>query len=153
MQRNALMSQDLIQRVRDALAAFNAKDWSRYRSLLGEDAIYDEEATHRRVEGADEVIQAIRPWTEAFPDAFGTEVSVHASGDTVIQEMLWQGTNTGPFFGALASISPTGKKVRVPAVQVIRFEGDKIVEMRHYFDLMTIFMQIGAAPQPQPARP
>jgi steroid delta-isomerase-like uncharacterized protein len=144
-------SQDLIDRARQQLATFNAKDWSRYQTEFTDDALYDEEATHRLVKGPDEIVQAVKLWTDGFHDAKGSEVSVYAQGDTVILEILWQGTNTRRLFGALAGVPPSGKKVKVPAVQVIRFDGDKIAEIRHYFDLMTVLEQIGAAPQPQPA--
>jgi steroid delta-isomerase-like uncharacterized protein len=148
-----MSSQDLIDRARDQLATFNGKDWSRYKSQFTDEAIYEEEATHRRVTGPDEIVKTVKPWTEAFPDVKGTEVSVYAQNDTVILEVLWQGTHTGKLFGPLAQLPPSKKKVKVPAVQVIRFDGDKVAEIRHYFDLMTILEQIGAAPQPQPQAP
>jgi hypothetical protein len=37
--------------------------------------------------------------------------------------------------------------VRLPAVLVLRFEGDRIREGRHYFDLLSLLRQIGIAPQ------
>jgi steroid delta-isomerase-like uncharacterized protein len=124
----------------------NAKDWKRYRAGLSDDATYEEEATHRQASGADEVIKSIKAWVDAFPDLKGTEVSAYASGDTVIMELVWEGTHRGPLFGPMASIPPSGKKGKVSAVQKFRFEGDKVAEMRHYFDLLTVLQQIGVSP-------
>jgi steroid delta-isomerase-like uncharacterized protein len=146
---------DLIKKARENLAAFNAKDWNKLKNTMADDTVYDEEATHRKVTGADHVVKALKLWADAFPDAKGTEVSIHSSGDTVIMEILWEGTHKGPLFGPMASIKASGKKVKVPAVEVFRFDNGKIVEDRHYFDLMTILQQIGAMPAagPQPAAP
>jgi hypothetical protein len=41
--------------------------------------------------------------------------------------------------------------VKLPAVQVNTFKGDKIVESKEYFDLMTLLAQIGALPAPATA--
>jgi hypothetical protein len=41
----------------------------------------------------------------------------------------------------------TNKRAKVPAVVVQRFDGDKMREIRHYFDLMTLLAQLGVLPQ------
>lgn len=44
---------------------------------------------------------------------------------------------------------PLGDKpVRFPAVQVVRVEGGKTKETRHYFDMMGMLQQLGAVPAP-----
>jgi steroid delta-isomerase-like uncharacterized protein len=141
-----MAAQDLIQKAREHLDTFNAKDWKRYRAGFTDDATYDEEATHRQATGADEIIKNVKQWVDAFPDLKGTEVSAYSSGDTAIMEIFWEGTHRGPLFGPMASIPPSGKKGKVSAVQVIRFEGGKVAEMRHYFDLLTVLQQIGVMP-------
>jgi predicted ester cyclase len=50
--------------------------------------------------------------------------------------------------GPLGTIPPTGKRVEVKAVQVVKVRGDKIAETRHYFDLMGLLQQVGAVPTP-----
>ena len=46
----------------------------------------------------------------------------------------------------MGTIPPSGRKVEVPAVQVINVSGDKITQVRHYFDLLGLLQQIGAVP-------
>jgi predicted ester cyclase len=58
-------------------------------------------------------------------------------------EVLWEGTHTGLLKGPFGEIPATGKRGSVNAVQIFHFEGDKIRELRHYFDLMTVLNQIG----------
>jgi predicted ester cyclase len=70
-----------------------------------------------------------------------------ASGNTVAQEITWEGTQSGPLQGPGGTIPATGKRAVVPAVQVLTFEGDKIKETRHYFDMMGMLQQLGVGPR------
>jgi len=71
---------------------------------------------------------------------------VTEGADTVVLEITWQGTHTGDLISSMGAIPPSQKRVKLAAVQVIRFKGDKVVETRHFFDLMTLLAQIGAVP-------
>ncbi len=142
-----MAKQDLIQRARENIEAFNAGDWNRYKALWTPDGVYHELATQRRLQGPDQQIEANRGWKEAFPDAAGKVSNVVASGNTVALEITWEGTQSGPLVGPGGTIPASGKRVVVPAAQVITFEGDRIKEARHYFDMMGLLQQIGAVPQ------
>jgi len=76
---------------------------------------------------------------------------VTEGADTVVLEITWQGTHTGDLISSMGAIPPSQKRVNLEAVQVVRFKGDKIVETRHFFDLMTLLAQIGALPVPATA--
>ena len=82
----------------------------------------------------------------SVPDAKGTITKVTEGADTVVLEITWQGTHTGDLISSMGAIPPSQKRVKLAAVQVIRFKGDKVVETRHFFDLMTLLAQIGAVP-------
>ena len=103
-------------------------------------------ATQRRIQGADGIVAANQGWKSAFPDAKGTETSVVASGDTVVQEITWSGTNTGPMETPGGTMPATGKSASVRAVMVSTFDGDKIKETHHYFDMMSMLQQLGVMP-------
>ena len=45
----------------ELVAAFNAADWPRFRATLGDDLVYEEAGTGRRVEGGDAYLQLSRP--------------------------------------------------------------------------------------------
>jgi hypothetical protein len=51
-----------------SILAYNHKDWQKAKESLRHDAVYDEKATHRRIEGRDDIITAWQGWAKAFPD-------------------------------------------------------------------------------------
>ena len=144
-----MAEQDLIRLAREGIDAFNAGDWERFKATLTPNSIDDEVATGQRTQGPDQIAQNAQGWKQAFPDARGTVTSAVASGNTATLEITWEGTHTGTLEGPGGSIPPSGKRVAMRAVQVITFEGDKVKENHHYFDMMTLLQQIGAIPQPQ----
>lgn len=129
------------------LKAFCDGDWSTYKQLLADGAVYEEEATTRRITGADEIVRAVQPWKNAFPDMGFKLKEAIGSGDAVVCEVEWTGTHKGALIGKMGNIPPTGKTARVPAVLVVRFDGERIRESRHYFDLLSLLAQLGITPQ------
>lgn len=138
---------DVVAIARENIDAYNAADWERYRALLAPGAIYEELATQRRL-GVDAAIEASKGWKRTFPDSKGTITKSFGSGDHAVLEITWNGTQTGALSGPLGTIPATGKPVEVKAVQIVRVQGDKIAEVRHYFDLMGLLAQLGAVPTP-----
>jgi steroid delta-isomerase-like uncharacterized protein len=129
------------------LKAFCSGDWNTYKQLLTEDCVFEEEPTSRSAEGPDEVVKLIEGWKRAFPDVQATLKQTVASGDAIVAEIEWSGTHKGTLSGPLGDIPATNKKGKIAAVEVARFEGDKIREVRHYFDLLSLFRQLGISPQ------
>jgi len=138
---------DALAIARENINAYNAADWGRFKSTLSADSTYEELATQRRL-GVDDAVEATKDWKRSFPDSTGTITKSFGSGDDAVLEITWNGTHTGELRGPLGSIPPTGKRVVIKAVQVIKVRGDKIAETRHYFDLMGLLQQIGAVPAP-----
>ena len=66
------MPEKLINLVKEHLRLFSAKDWVKYRAMMLPTVVYEEPATHRKVNGVDEMLNAIQLWTVAFPDLKGT---------------------------------------------------------------------------------
>jgi steroid delta-isomerase-like uncharacterized protein len=133
---------------REGIESYNAGDFDRLRSLLADDFYEEELATQRRLEGADARVQAAQSWKRAFPDEHGTITGVYSSGDTVAVEVTWEGTHSGPMaIPDGQELPPSNKRVTVKSVQVIEVENGSMKVLRHYFDLMTLLQQIGAADQ------
>src|SRR5437899_7523550 len=145
------MGTDKIKMAKEGIEACSAGDWERCKAPLSSDAIYEELATQRKVQGPDQIVEASKGWKEAFPDAKGTITKVTEGADTVVLEITWQGTHTGDLVSPMGAIPPSRKRVNLSAVQVVRFKGDKVAETRHFFDLMTLLAQIGALPVPATA--
>ncbi len=125
------------------LEAFNSNDLDGYMRLVG-DAEYHELATHRSLSG-DALREALAGWRAAFSDATGTVTNSIESAGQVVQEITWNGTHDGPLVTPEGEIPASGARQTTPAIIVNVYEGDELKEMRHYFDLMTLMSQIGAA--------
>jgi steroid delta-isomerase-like uncharacterized protein len=136
---------NVIEIAKASITAYNEKDWSKAKDMLAADAVYDEKGTHRRIQGADDIIGAFQGWANAFPDSKATFVSEFASGDTAVLELVWKGVHTGPLQTPTGIIPASNKPVEMPACQVVQVEGDKIKSATHYFDMLTMLSQIGAS--------
>jgi steroid delta-isomerase-like uncharacterized protein len=139
------MADTAVDLARESIQCFSAGDFDRLRSLLADDSYEEEHATQRRLQGADAQVAAARGWKEAFPDGRGTVQNAYADGNTVVLELTWEGTQTGPLRTPDGQeMPPSNRHGSVHACQVMEIEDGKIKATRAYFDLMTILQQIGA---------
>ncbi len=140
-----MATQDLTSAARDVVDAFNTADWERCKAILAEDSVYDEVGTSRCLAGHDEIIPALQAWREAMPDVKGTVDSALATGNSVVLEITWQGTHTGPLPGPSGPIAATGKQQTTRAGWVLDFDGGRVQRSRHYFDMLSFMQQLGLA--------
>jgi steroid delta-isomerase-like uncharacterized protein len=143
---------NVIEIAKASITAFNEKDWNKIETLLAPDAIYDEKATNRRLQGAENIIEALKGWASAFPDAKASFVRELVAGDTAIFQLVWTGSHTGPLQTPSGPIPASNRAVELPACSVIQVEGEKVKNDTHYFDLLTLLTQIGAAGADAPSR-
>jgi len=136
-----------VSMVRDHIQAFSRKDWDAWKKTVAPDAIYEEAATHRSLAGRENIMAGLQTWTMAFPDLHATITNALASGNEVMAEITWEGTQTGPLMGPMGAFPATGKRGAIRAVEVFVFEEGLIKRMRHYFDMMDILRQMGALPE------
>lgn len=139
---------DLVQVADAFIKAFDAGDWLQFRAPLSPDVAYEETGTGRRTQGADVYVQLVQGWKQAFPDVTGTIRQAIGSGNTVVQEITWQGTHTGELLGPAGTKPPSGKQIAVPASVWYTFQGDQIREIHHHLDMMSMLQQLGAIPAP-----
>ena len=64
---SVIEADDMIDTAKASILAYNHKDWRKAKESLHHDAVYDEKATHRRIEGRDDIITAWQGWAKAFP--------------------------------------------------------------------------------------
>jgi steroid delta-isomerase-like uncharacterized protein len=130
---------------RESIECFNAGDFDRLRALLADDSYEDELATQRHLEGADAQVEAARGWKQAFPDGRGTVEGAYMDGNTVMLELTWEGTQSGPMKTPDGQELPaSNRRATVRACEVMEIEDGQVQATRHYFDLMTVLQQIGA---------
>ena len=141
--------EDLVQVADDMIDAINKDDWQRLKASLNPTVVYDEIGTGRHMQGADDYVQLCQAWKQVFPDATAKIHRTLASGDTVIQEITWEGTHSGPLTGPSGTIPPSGKGVAIRTCMLLSFAGNQVSELHQYVDAMGMMTQIGVIPAPQ----
>jgi C-1 hydroxylase len=83
---------------------------------------------------------------EHFPDTNATVHEMLAEGDLMASRITVSGTHKGNFVG----VPPTGKKVDIEAIDMVRIKIGKIEEHWGLTDVMGLIQQLGVMPgQPQ----
>lgn len=93
--------------------------------------------------GRDDVLELYRGMRIAFPDGRFELVRALQAGCTVVVELRFHGTHTGPFYVAGGSIPATGRTVSYRTCDVIDARDGKFVEWHAYFDQAPILAQLG----------
>jgi steroid delta-isomerase-like uncharacterized protein len=132
--------------IKKNLAALTSSNWGEYRTTLAGDAAYEEVPSQTRVVGLEQCLAAAQRWKTAFPDLRATINRAYTAGDRAVIEVEWEGTQSGPLEGVFGSLPPTHRRGRVHAVMVFTVRDSKIVDSRHYFDMLTVLAQLGVAP-------
>jgi len=140
------MSEDLTQIARQIVTGYSTANWTALKSIFAADPTYHELGTQRRIQGTDSIIQTLQEWKKAMTDSQGTVSNSFASGNLVAMEITWTGTHNGPFTGPAGTLPASGKRQTTPAAMIVKFQGDKVQEIHHYFDMVTFLQQLGAMP-------
>lgn len=138
-----MSQQALVDAAKAPIIAYNDKNWDAAIRSLGVNLVYDEVATHRVVRGAADVIDLWKGWAAAFPDSRATFEASHVSGNTVILEVTWRGTQTGVLRTPGGDISATNRKIEMRSCQVVDVADGKAQRIRQYFDMATMLTQLG----------
>lgn len=77
------------------------------------------------------------------PDFTMTPVSRTVGTDRIVDEFVVKFTHTTQVDWMLPRVSPTGRKVAIPMVAIVQFQGDKLVHEHIYWDQASVLVQIG----------
>ena len=77
------------------------------------------------------------------PDTEMTPVSRTIGEDQIVDEMVFKFTHTIPMDWILPGIPPTGKRVEVPLVAIVRIRDGKLAHEHIYWDQASVLVQIG----------
>ena len=77
------------------------------------------------------------------PDTEMTSVSRTIGEDQIVDEMIFKFTHTIPMDWMLPGTPPTGKRVEVPLVAIVRFRDGKLAHEHIYWDQASVLVQIG----------
>ena len=125
---------------------YNAGDLDACMELYAEDAV---QLMHDGIfEGRDEIHERLARDLDAFPDARYTVASFFEQGDAFADEWIFTGTHGGPFLLPDGTqLPPTGKRVEIRGMELVRVRDGKIVVDNLYYDLMAAVVQLGLMPQ------
>ncbi len=93
----------------------------------------------------DGVKQLAQQVLAAFPDGTMTIEDMVAEGDKVVTRKTFRGTHQGTYLG----LPPTGRRVEVALIDVVRFEEGKAAEHWLEWDTFGMLQQLGALPAPE----
>lgn len=123
--------------------ALATADFSVLDGVLAEDAV-DHNPVPGMEQGRAGIKASFAAGRPAFPDLRFTVEDMIAEGDKVACRLTLRGTHRGTFQGIPAS----GAQVSMTGVDVLRFEGGKLIERWGEFDDLSLLRQIGAKTLP-----
>jgi len=77
------------------------------------------------------------------PDTTLTPVSRTVGEDQVVDEMIFSFTHTSEVDWMLPGVAPTGRRVEIPLVAVVRFVDGKVAHEHIYWDQASVLVQVG----------
>ncbi len=130
----------VLERLYDAL---NRHDLDSFCEVMTPDCV---DHGDRGTVGRSAMRQHIGAFLSAFPDLHTSldQVIVDSDGETVGSRTTTTGTHTGELMG----IPPTGRQIRVPAVDMARLSGGLIAERWGGLDTFSLLQQLGVVGAP-----
>ena len=77
------------------------------------------------------------------PDTTLTPISRTIGDDQIVDEMIFRFTHTLRMDWMLPGIEPTGRRVEVPLVAIVKLRGDKLAHEHIYWDQASVLVQLG----------
>lgn len=111
------------------------------KELISEKAIFYAPTSPDPIKGPLGYISIIELMRSGFPDVQWALQEMVAEGDVIAARFILEGTHRGMFFG----IAPTGKKIKVQALNFYYFSDGKIIKEYGQPDLLGLLHQIGGA--------
>ena len=77
------------------------------------------------------------------PDTELRPVSRTIGEDQIVDEMIFSFTHTSEIDWMLPGVAPTGRRVEIPLVAIVRFRDGKVAHEHIYWDQASVLVQIG----------
>ena len=90
------------------------------------------------------VKQVTAMFRQAFPDSYFTVEDMIAEGDKVATHKTFHGTHEGEFMG----MPPTGRRVSMELIDIVRISEGRVVEHWSMGDNLGMMQQLGVIPRP-----
>ena len=129
---------------KDVVRRFVDEYQSRADERAFEELLHPEVIDHSRppgiAPGAPGVRQQFDGFRAAFPDFRATILDQVAEGDKVVTRKVFTGTHEGAFDG----LEPTGRRVEIHVIDIVRVADGRIVEHWNCVDRLGLLAQLGA---------
>ena len=136
--------QQLVQR---HYAEVNANDYSDAEEIFSSDVVTQPPGS-APLRGIEPFVAYGQGFSRAFPDGRIHGDRYVESGDVVVVEGRFTGTNTGPLESPAGTLPPTGRPMVLPFADVFRVADGRITEHRIYYDTASMLGQLGLLPAP-----
>jgi len=136
--------QQLVQR---HYAEVNANDYSDAEEIFSPDVLTQPPGS-APLRGIEPFVAYGQGFSRAFPDGRIHGDRYVESGDVVVVEGRFTGTNTGPLESPAGTLPPTGRPMVLPFADVFRVADGRITEHRIYYDTASMLGQLGLLPAP-----
>ena len=113
----------------DVIADLVAEDFVEHETLPG------------APEGRDAVAWFVTAFRSAVPDLRVEVDDLIVEDDKLVARSTWSGTQEGELFG----IPATGKRFAMNVIDIVRFDGDRVVEHWGVSDVAGMMQQVGLA--------
>ena len=134
---SAVENKALARRVIEEM--FNKGNLDVADELLAPDYVDHDPSMPEDVRGPEGFKEYVRAYRSAFSDLHIRIEDQIAEGDKVVTR--WTGTGTHD--GDLAGIAPTGLRVTLPGMEIVRISDGKLVEGWEGYDTMNMMRQLG----------
>jgi steroid delta-isomerase-like uncharacterized protein len=125
---------------------YNAGDLDGVMDLYAEDAV--QLMPDGTFEGRSAIRDRLAQELNAFSDIAHRYISYVEQGDTFADEWVFVGTHTGPLvLPDGTELPPTGKRVEMPGMELVRMRDGKVVVDNLYYDNSAVAAQLGLLPQ------
>ena len=115
------------------------------QEIISPDAIFYVPGQTEPMKGVDGYLAIVGMMRSGFPDIQWKIEEMVSEEDKVAVRYTMTGTHQGAFFG----IPPTGKSIKVQAINFYRISDNQFIEENGLPDMLSLLQQIGAMPPPQ----
>ena len=129
--------------VRATYEALNRKDLIAMLDLVSDDIELLDIPSGMTHHGKEAYASYFDNWIKGFPDGTGEITHLIGDEDEAVAEVIATGTHQGSFNLPGQTVEATGRRLDLPFCQIFEIEDGKITKIHSYYDLTTIFRNLG----------
>jgi len=129
---------------------FNAHDIDGFAEVLADDVVFHAPGGMSG-QGKPACAEFYAGWLAAFPDGYVEVHNIHIIDDVAVEEGTFSGTHSGILPTPAGDIPPTGRRISLEYIQVLRFRHGRHVSFNLMFDRLEMLEQLGLVPGPAQA--